>query len=178
MSKILPADSAVLVVDDDADFRRAIAAQLTAEGHRVRTAPDYETALREVRANADVRLIILDHPTDNSRIDGIVSALRSADAAITIVGNSGADRREEFAAAGVRHYLQKPWRPEDLAGVLAGRIQSCISCRRPLPLRIPRPAEAGTSWVCAGCGARYYAVWDAAAPSAWRINVHPAASSA
>jgi hypothetical protein len=38
------------------------------------------------------------------------------------------------------------------------RLNECVSCGRPLPLRIAAAGEAGREWECVGCGAVYFAV--------------------
>jgi CheY-like chemotaxis protein len=168
-------DGQVLVVDDDAEYRAAIVGQLRLAGCGVLEAPDYDVALQLFRSCADVQLVILDHPTGAARVDGLVANLRAIRQDATIVGNSGADRRVEFAAAGVPLFLQKPWRPADLATLLRGGISTCGECSSPLPLRRPRPGEAGTTWICASCGSRYYAVLDEEAGDDLRVYVRPEA---
>lgn len=37
---------------------------------------------------------------------------------------------------------------------------ACDNCRLPLPIRLAAPGEVGSSWQCAGCGARYFGVLD------------------
>jgi len=166
-------DGQVLVVDDDTDYRVAIAGQLRLAGCGVMEAPDYNAALQVVRRHRDISLVILDHPTGTARVEGIVEALRAIGANTTIVGNSGADRRIEFAEAGVELYLQKPWRPADLAALLRGCIRTCVECSSPLPLRRPRVGEAGETWICASCGARYHAVLDEGTGDELRAYARP-----
>lgn len=36
----------------------------------------------------------------------------------------------------------------------------CDNCQLPLPIRLAKPGEVGSSWQCAGCGARYFGVLD------------------
>lgn len=169
-----PIDGAVLIIDDDAMFRDAVVAQLAHAGCATLAAESYEEGCRLCAHHADVRVIVLDHPTVDSRIGEMVSRLRQTRPEATVIGNSGFDRRAEFAAAGVEKYLQKPWRVAELIRLLRRYIEACVGCGRPLPLRLPEPGETGSSWVCASCGARYYAVFDEAAPADLRRDVIPA----
>lgn len=40
------------------------------------------------------------------------------------------------------------------------KLIACDNCRLPLPLRLAIPGEVGSSWQCAGCGARYFGVLE------------------
>ena len=73
--------------------------------------------------------------------------------------------------------MLKPWRVEDLINVLTGHIGNCIECGLPLPLRRPQPDDEAQSWVCAECGARYYAVRDEGFPVEIQRNVRQANQS-
>ena len=87
-----------------------------------------------------------------------------------LVGNSGSDRRDEFAVAGVGRYLDKPWGLDDLLALLRERYGNCVDCGMPLPLRRPRSNETGTSWACAACGSRYWGIRDDETPEDWQPN--------
>ncbi len=157
-------DGTVLVVDDDAVFRGAVVEQLKRVGIAVRAVESYESGLEAAQGDPSVRVVLLDHPTVGARVDLMVDALRAIRPDALIIGNSGADRRLEFAAAGVAQYLQKPWRMPEFLSLLRRRIGVCVECGRPLPLRLPGPDETGQRWVCATCGARYCALLDEEAP--------------
>jgi CheY-like chemotaxis protein len=164
----------VLIVDDDDGFRGALVKQIQSAGGAAAGAESYEEALGLVERHPEIRVVILDHPTVGSDVGLIVEALRRLRPELAIVGNSGADRRAEFADAGVTRYLQKPWRLADLVALLSGRYESCVGCGSPLPLRRPGPGENGCSWICVSCGARYRAVFDETAPEPWRGYALPA----
>ena len=163
-------DTHVLIVDDDELFRDAVGLQLEQSGWAVHSAESYKEALRLFQYNESIKLVILDHPTVGANVRGIVHLLRSVRPDTVIVGNSGASRRTEFAAAGVSQYLQKPWRLADLLGILNRRIRSCVECGIRLPLRQPGPDETGRSWACAFCGSRYRALLDDASEPEIRTN--------
>ena len=115
-------------------------------------------------ARPEIDVVLLDHPTAGTKIDEVVESLRAAKPGLTIVGNSGADRRQEFARAGVKRFLDKPWRVDELITILKGRMRSCGECGLPLPLRRPLEGEVGGHWVCAFCGSRYLGLLDEDAP--------------
>lgn len=174
MSGFQPLSEHVLIVDDDAAFRDVVAAQLRQAGCATKTAKTYEEGLRLFTQDEAIKLVILDHPNVGAGVSGVVGAMRQVRPGTTIVGNSGSDRRAEFAAAGVEHFLLKPWRITDLYGLLNRRIEFCVDCDWPLPLLRPRPDEPAQSWICATCGARYRAVLDPSAPPDLRRNVFAA----
>ncbi len=64
---------------------------------------------------------------------------------------------------------ESPSTPRDV-----GRILPCPSCKLPLPLRLPRPGEVASGWVCANCGERFLAVVDDRCPPDILSNVRPA----
>ncbi len=162
MSNRFGSYGSVLVVDDDVMFRDGVAARLRDAGWAALVAPDYEEGLKRFAENQDVRVVILDHPTIGCDASAIVKALKRCRPEATIIGNSGADRRSEFAAAGVDDYLQKPWRIADLMSVLRLPLGACVECGLPLPLRMAGPDETAQHWVCASCGARYQGIYVAA----------------
>ncbi len=166
-------DSHVLVVDDDAMFRKVLCAQLEQVGCHVVAADSYDQALELFHRDPRISLVILDHPTVGAGLREMVARLRHIRQTVTIVGNSGLDRREEFAAAGVDKYLDKPWRLPDLVNVLEDGLIRCVECGRRLPLRHPRPGEPAGNWVCVSCGARYRARLHEAAPADLRPYAAP-----
>jgi CheY-like chemotaxis protein len=160
----------VLIIDDDESFRDAVAGQFKRSGWSVHAAETYEDGLQVFQLNQEIGLVIIDHATVGADVGGVVHLLRAVRPNTFIVGNSGEDRRAEFAEAGVNEYLQKPWRVPDLLGTLDRRIASCVECGMPLPLRRPAPGESGSSWACAYCGSRYRAVLEQGSPPEFRSN--------
>lgn len=163
----------VLIVDDDGLFREVMARRLTQAGQATVVAPSYEEGLRLLERFSSIGVVILDHAPTKDGMTRVVELIRAVRPTIQVVGNSGSDRRAEFAAAGVTSYLQKPWRVEDLLELLRRPIGNCGECGLPLPLRQPYPNEAGQSWCCAFCGARYHAVADEKADPDIRGNALP-----
>lgn len=167
-------DGRILIIDDDEAFRRVVTAQLQHAACSSIAVETWEEGLDIFRRDADIEVVLLDHPTVNSGVKSLVDAFRAVRPAVTIVGNSGSDRRADFAAAGVTQYLHKPWRMTELFTLLPSRLLTCGECGSHLPLRRPKPDETGQSWVCATCGARYYAVLDADASPDLRPYAVPA----
>jgi two-component system chemotaxis response regulator CheY len=111
----------ILVVEDDADVREAVATLLDIEGYDVLQAADGDEALRQLRSRLGrVVLILLD--LHMPRMDG--RAFRAAQlsdpdlAAIPVVIMSGATNGAVAAAQlGARAYFKKPVSPADLLTV-------------------------------------------------------------
>lgn len=165
----LPLIGHVLIVDDDPLHRDTVAEQMERAGIPARVADTYEQGLQVFRTDKQIQLVILDHPLVGGNVTQAVEQFRTLSEHVAIVGNSGQDRSEEFAAAGVDKFLHKPWRLDDLSALLVRRIEACVHCARPLPLRCPGPGEEGESWICASCGCRYRALIDELAKS----ELHP-----
>ena len=154
----------ILVVDDDGVFRGAVELQLEQHSLVCRTATSYQEAQLVLQRAPAIDIVLLDHPPAATSMGDVVKSLRAARPGLTIVGNSGADRRQEFARAGVKRFLDKPWRVDELITILKGRMRSCGECGLPLPLRRPLEGEVGGQWVCAFCGSRYLGLLDEDAP--------------
>ena len=143
---------------------RACAARIEAAGGACHTAECYEQALSTLDRERRVRLVVTDHGVSGDDTARFVELLRACRPGVVVVGSSGRDCREEFAALGVDRFLKKPWLLRDLTKLLLGRIDRCTSCRAMLPLRLPFARERGESFVCRQCGARYRAMLDRDAP--------------
>lgn len=137
-----------LIIDDDAALRETVVAQLRCAHCDTIAVETWEEGLAAFRRDPAINVVLLDHPTVSNGIESIVATLWAIRPGTTIVGNSGFDRRADFAVAGVTRYLQKPWRLADLFALL--------------------PATALT------CGARCYAVPDDTAPPELRPDAVPA----
>jgi CheY-like chemotaxis protein len=164
----------VLVVDDEEASRRAIVAQLQRVGAVCHSAADHDEGLRLASRDPRIGFVVLDYHIPSGEMSAFVQQLSGVRAEVLIIGTSGGDRREAFAAVGVTRFLQKPWRAEDLLDLLRDRIGSCVECGLPLPLRRPLEGEPARSWVCCGCGARYYGVLDEEVHAETLRNVRPA----
>jgi PAS domain S-box-containing protein len=108
----------VLVVDDEESVRLIMRTSLESFGFRVRTASDGAEAIALVQGfpgQFDLALVDMQMPG----LDGgkTITALRHMRPDLAIVAASGlatAQNREEAAASGVRHFLDKPFSVETL----------------------------------------------------------------
>lgn len=165
-----PLAGGALVVDDELIFRETICSQLAAIGCTCFQAESYTDALRVLERERDIDFVLLDHPSPSENTRDFVTQFRKLRPEAILVGNSGSDRREDFSAAGVGRYLDKPWGLGDLLVLLRERYGDCVDCGIPLPLRRPRPHETGTSWACASCGSCYWGIRDDETPEDWQRN--------
>jgi CheY-like chemotaxis protein len=124
----------ILVVEDDADLRAVTAAVLVINGYEVVEAADGEEALRRLRSDPTVGLILLD--LRMPRMDG--RAFRAeqlgdpALAAVPVVVVSGEADGSIAAAQLGTAYRQKPVGPEDLLALAAGYCDGTPARRAPL----------------------------------------------
>jgi DNA-binding response OmpR family regulator len=119
--KIFNSKKAILLVDDDANFRLSVATELRAEGYLVQGAEDGERAIRMVQGNNnfdnDIHLVITDLVMP--RKDGLrfCRELRNANDSIPVLVVSGwlsPEIEEELNTIGCREHLEKPFTPEEL----------------------------------------------------------------
>jgi two-component system response regulator MprA len=111
----------ILVVEDEADIREAVAALLDISGYDVLQAADGDEALRQLRVGV-VRVVLILLDLHMPRMDG--RAFRAAQlsdpdlASIPVVIMSGAaDGAVVAAQLGARAFFQKPVSPADLLTV-------------------------------------------------------------
>jgi CheY-like chemotaxis protein len=74
----------------------------------------HEQAVAIVEGEPDLALAILDFQMPDGDVDSLVKRLRTACAALPLIGTSGADRRQAFAERGVTGFLEKPWQLDTL----------------------------------------------------------------
>jgi DNA-binding response OmpR family regulator len=112
---------AILLVDDDANFRFSVATELRAEGYLVQGAEDGERAIRMVQGNNnfdnDIHLVITDLVMP--RKDGLrfCRELRNANDSIPVLvisGHFSREIREDLSAIGCRDHLEKPFTTDEL----------------------------------------------------------------
>lgn len=101
----------VLVVDDEPDVRRVMAAVLSSAGHRVLQAGSGPEALELVARNADqLGLVVLDQAMPGQSGKGVLRELRSRAPAVPVLGVTGSMTPFE----GTDLALQKPMTADDL----------------------------------------------------------------
>lgn len=113
----------ILVVDDDENLRRLVAAYLEHEGYEVAEAPDGETALRLVEERPpDLILLDLMLPgTDGHQVSRRVSRRFDIPILMLTALNSETDVLSGFEA-GADDYLPKPFSPK----VLVARVRAIL----------------------------------------------------
>ncbi|UCG17565.1 MAG: response regulator [Phycisphaerales bacterium] len=169
-----PLKGRALFVDDDELVRRVIVAELQRLGCVCHAAETGEVGLRLLERDPEIDVIILDHDVPGTDTAEFARSVQATRPDAILVGTSGHYLRNEFLAMGVDRFLLKPWRIDDLVSVLTNRIGNCVDCGLALPLKRVTPGEPADRWVCCGCGARYLAVFEEAAPEEVRRHVQPA----
>ena len=108
----------ILVVDDEEVLRLSYSAYLSVVDWTCHTAVTYDEALRILQSTPDIGFVLLDYDVGGHTPDEIVDKLRGGRPDLQIVGNSGQDRRREFAALGISRFLAKPCEVSDLRKAL------------------------------------------------------------
>lgn len=113
----------VLVVDDNADYRRIVGLRMDSVGCQCHLAGTHAEALRLLLQHPDIKVAVVDYHMQGEKIALLVRRIRELRPDMTIVGHSSMERAEHFAALGVDRFLRKPWTPEQLMALIKG-------CRR------------------------------------------------
>jgi two-component system cell cycle response regulator CpdR len=169
-----PIEGRALIIDDEAIVRRVIVAECQRIGCLCHAAENRDVGLRLLERDPEINVVILDHDLPGGEIKPFVERMRLVRRNLIVVGTSTRYCREEFAVLGVSRFLLKPFVVGDLINCIMNRIGNCVHCGLPTPLRRPRPEEEARSWICCGCGARYYAILDESMPDDTHRNVQPA----
>ena len=108
----------ILIVDDEADIRDAVAGILADEGFAPRTAADSDSALAAI-AERRPSLLILDIWLTGSRLDGLelLDLIKSHDPALAVIVISGHGNIETAVTAikrGAYDFIEKPFQADDL----------------------------------------------------------------
>lgn len=114
----LPGIRRALLVDDERLVRLALTRQLERVLGLTYAAASGERALRMLRHDPDIDLVLLDYDIPGEDVGQVVQQVRRIRPEAVLVGHSGGPNRGRFAELGVDLYLQKPWRPTDLARLL------------------------------------------------------------
>jgi CheY-like chemotaxis protein len=111
----------ILVIDDDASSLNALRELLELDGHQVVCAENGRDALRRLREEDDVGLILLDlmMPVMNGWEFRRKQLEDSSVASIPVVAvTAGEDATGKAKRIGVEHCLQKPLSPEEVLDVV------------------------------------------------------------
>ena len=111
----------ILVIEDDPDVAMVIGIVARTGGYEVVTAEDAACALEAVREHRP-DLITLDLGVPGGGGTSVLGDIRSdetlAEIPVIIVSGSGAVEPAEVDAMGAQAYLQKPFEPSELLGVV------------------------------------------------------------
>ena len=105
----------ILYVDDEDFLRRVSSRTLGRAGAICLTAGTHAQAVAMAAREPELALVILDYQMPDGDIGLLVAQLRAAHPDLPLIGNSGEDRRREFAERGVAVFLGKPWTVDTLA---------------------------------------------------------------
>ena len=119
----------ILIIDDDEDFRRTLAAILTAAGHAVAAAADGLEGANLFRA-APCDLVLTDMVMPHAGLMAI-RVLREQYPGVRVIAmtGAGAHRLDYARSLGAGATLAKPFTPEQLAAAVA----TALAVRHPLP---------------------------------------------
>lgn len=128
----------ILIIDDEANIRRMVAALLVAEGYEVREAPNgAEGIARATEAEPDVVLVDLMMP---GAIDGIgvLAALRERHPELPVImmsGKAGLADAVRATKLGAFNFLEKPLTPEGVLLSLSSAMELRLARREAQALR-------------------------------------------
>lgn len=108
----------ILIVDDEADIREAIAGILDDEGYRTRTARHADDALQQIEARRPT-LVFLDIWMQGSRLDGlqlldVVKKLHPELPVVMISGHGNIETAVSALKRGAFDYIEKPFKTDRL----------------------------------------------------------------
>jgi two-component system, NtrC family, nitrogen regulation response regulator NtrX len=129
----------ILIVDDERDIRELIADILRDEGYGIRLAPDSDTAMAEINAEAPA-LLILDIWLKGSAMDGIdiLMTVKRSNPDIPVVIISGHGNIEIAVAAikqGAYDFIEKPFNIDQLLVVISRAMEAARLRRENSELR-------------------------------------------
>jgi two-component system nitrogen regulation response regulator NtrX len=130
----------ILIVDDEADIRMAIAGVLRDEGYATRDAADSDQAVAAIQARQPT-LVILDIWLQGSALDGIeiLQRIRAEMASVPVVMISGHGTIETAVEAikiGAYDFIEKPFKSDRLLLVVARAIEAAQLRRENAELRL------------------------------------------
>jgi len=104
----------VLVVDDSQVARETSTRMLERSGCVVYGAGEHALAVRLMRADHGIGVVLLDYELPDDNTAALAAELKAVRPHVRIVGTSGRDHRADFSQLGVSRYIQKPWTIDDL----------------------------------------------------------------
>jgi DNA-binding NtrC family response regulator len=117
----------ILAVDDEIQLLNLVAEYLTRLGYRVCACSNSEDALNEFRkAPGTYSAVLLDHKMPGVTGRDLVEEFRKLNPGVPLVVLSGYPRQAVMPdedSSGRTRFLQKPFAPSELAGVLASLLE-------------------------------------------------------
>ena len=129
----------ILIVDDEADIRTAVAGILQDEGYATRDAASSEQALEQVKMRAP-SAVILDIWLENSKLDGLqvlagIKAMRPGVPVVMISGHGTIATAVEAIKQGAYDFIEKPFEADRLLLVLGRALEAARLKRENLELK-------------------------------------------
>ena len=122
----------ILVVDDDADFREGLRAELELKGYQVEEAEDGRAALvKAIQRPPLLVLLDLQMPVMNGRelLTRLRAAPETSDVPVVVLSGFGFEWEAELM--GAQGYLGKPFEPLDLEKLIARVLRPKLVVSRP-----------------------------------------------
>ncbi|MCB2108729.1 MAG: sigma-54-dependent Fis family transcriptional regulator, partial [Rhodobacteraceae bacterium] len=118
----------IVIIDDEADIRSAVAGILSDEGYATREAANADQALALIKARAP-GVIILDIWLENSRLDGLqllgaIKSMRPAVPVIMISGHGTIETAVKAIKLGAYDFIEKPFQADRLLLILERAIEA------------------------------------------------------
>jgi len=139
MAHTTPVMPDILIVDDEADIRTAVAGILQDEGYSTRDAASSEQALEQVKARAP-SAVILDIWLENSKLDGLqvlaaIKNMRPGVPVVMISGHGTIATAVEAIKQGAYDFIEKPFEADRLLLVLGRALEAARLKRENLELK-------------------------------------------
>lgn len=139
--RIAPAQTRVLIADDQTDVLEALRLLLKGEGYRIEAAESPDQALRLIeQRDFDLAIIDLNYSRDTTSgqegldLLGRIQALDSMLPVIVMTAWGSVDLAVEAMRRGARDFVQKPWENERLQAIVRTQIALSEALRRGLRL--------------------------------------------
>lgn len=113
-----PRRGRVLIVDDHELIRLTSAALLSAAGATCYTARTHAEALRYLLEDPGIEVAILDYEMPDGDVGKLIREALELRPELILIGNSGADNRDNFRDRGVERYVPKPWQVPALVATI------------------------------------------------------------
>ena len=139
--RIVPAQTRILIADDQADVLEALRLLLKSDGYRIEAVESPEQALRAIeQKDFDLAIIDLNYTRDTTsgqeglELLGRIQTLDTMLPVIVMTAWGSVDLAVEAMRRGARDFVQKPWENERLQAIVRTQIALSEALRRGLRL--------------------------------------------